>query len=117
MDHAASTICREANCDVLIKGGHLDGATKTDILYHDSKRIEKYEAKTVNTRNTHGTGCTLSSAITAHIALGYSMADAIRLAKEYLYRALEAGKDVEIGKGHGPVNHFFEPKRMESTGK
>ena len=114
MDRAASIICQEANCDVLIKGGHLEGVTKTDILYHDSKRVAKYEAKTVDTRNTHGTGCTLSSAITAHIALGYNMADAIRLAKEYLYKALEAGKDVEIGKGHGPVNHFFEPKRMEA---
>jgi len=76
--------------------------------------VAKYEAKTVDTRNTHGTGCTLSSAITAHIALGYNMAVSIRLAKEYLYKALEAGKDVEIGKGHGPVNHFFEPKRMEA---
>ncbi len=112
MDRAADKICREAKCDVLIKGGHLDGATKTDILYHDGKRIATYEARTVDTRNTHGTGCTLSSAITAHLALGYGMADAISRAKEYLYKALEAGKDVEIGKGHGPVNHFFAPKSL-----
>ena len=71
--------------------------------------METYEALTVETRNTHGTGCTLSSAITAHLALGHTMADAIRLAKTYLYKALEAGKDVEIGRGHGPVNHFFDP--------
>lgn len=112
MDHAANKICLAAKCDVLVKGGHLDGATKTDILYHDGKRIATYEAKTVDTRNTHGTGCTLSSAITAHLALGHNMADAIRLAKEYLYKALEAGKDVEIGKGHGPVDHFFAPKSL-----
>ena len=92
-----------------IVGGHLDGNTKTDILYADGQRVETYEALTVETRNTHGTGYTLSSAITAHLALGHTMADAIRLAKTYLYKALEAGKDVEIGRGHGPVNHFFDP--------
>lgn len=110
MDRAAAKICQDAVCDVLIKGGHIDGATKTDLLYHDGKRIASYEARTVETRNTHGTGCTLSSAITAYLALGCDMTDAIRLAKDYLYRALEAGKDVEIGKGHGPVDHFFAPK-------
>ena len=110
MDHAAATICREAHCDVLIKGGHLDGATKTDILYSGGSRKATFETKTVDTRNTHGTGCTLSSAITAHLALGYDTTDAIKLAKDYLYGALEAGKDVEIGKGYGPVDHFFQPR-------
>ena len=117
MDRAANKICREAaRCIVekgcraaLVKGGHLDGNTKTDILYADGQRVETFEAQTVETRNTHGTGCTLSSAITAHLALGHTMADAIRQAKTYLYKALEAGKDVEIGRGHGPVNHFFNP--------
>ena len=112
MDRAAGKICLEAGCDVLVKGGHLDGATKTDILYHDGKRVATYKARTVRTRNTHGTGCTLSSAITAHLALGHGMDDAIRLAKEYLYQALEAGKDVQIGKGHGPVDHFFNPRKL-----
>lgn len=109
MDRAAGKICNEAGCAVLVKGGHLDGNTKTDILYADGQRVETFEAQTVETRNTHGTGCTLSSAITAYLALGYTMADAIKLAKTYLYKALEAGKDVEIGRGHGPVNHFFDP--------
>ncbi len=112
MDSAALKICRVAGCDVLVKGGHIDGATKTDILYRDGRRSATYEASTVDTRNTHGTGCTLSSAITAHLALGYDMAEAIRFAKDYLHNALEAGKDVEIGKGHGPVNHFYSPKSL-----
>ena len=112
MDMAAQKICREAGCNVLIKGGHLDGNTKTDILYHDAQRIATYETKTVDTHNTHGTGCTLSSAITSYLALGFDMGDAIGHAKEYLYRALEAGKDVEIGKGFGPVDHFFDPKKL-----
>lgn len=112
MDSAARTICKEAGCDVLIKGGHLDGNTKTDILYKRGKRMSTYEATTVNTRNTHGTGCTLSSAITAFFALGMTMDEAVRQAKEYLHKALEAGKDVEIGNGHGPVDHFFNPRAL-----
>ena len=63
MDRAAKRICNEAGCAVLVKGGHLDGNTKTDILYADGQRTATYEVQTVETRNTHGTGCTLSSAI------------------------------------------------------
>lgn len=110
MDSAARIICDMAQCDVLIKGGHLDGTTKTDILYSNGCRTASFATDTVCTRNTHGTGCTLSSAITAHLALGYDMATAIRMAKEYLTGALEAGKDVQIGAGYGPVDHFFCPK-------
>lgn len=112
MDHAAAAICREARCDVLVKGGHIEGDTKTDILYSGGSRVATFETRTVCTRNTHGTGCTLSSAITAHLALGYAMADAIRLAKEYLYGALKSGGDVEIGHGYGPVDHFFSPRSL-----
>lgn len=110
MRQAANAISQAAKCDVLVKGGHLDGATKTDILFHDGTFAARFDAPTVDTTNTHGTGCTLSSAITAHLALGHGMAEAIRLAKDYLHHALEAGKDVSIGKGHGPVNHFFAPR-------
>lgn len=112
MELAARRIYQSAHCDILVKGGHLDGDTKTDIFYSNGCRTATFEAPTVDTPNTHGTGCTLSSAITAHLALGHCMADAIRLAKEYLYKALDSGKDVEIGKGHGPVNHFFDPKSL-----
>lgn len=112
MDKAAENICREADCAVLIKGGHLEGSTKTDVLYLGGLRSATYQTPSVNTRNTHGTGCTLSSAITAFLALGHGMNDSIRLAKEYLYHALEYGKNVKIGKGFGPVNHFFAPKKL-----
>lgn len=109
MDRAAAVICREADCDVLVKGGHIGGDTKTDILYSGGCRAGMFKTSTVCTRNTHGTGCTLSSAIAAQLALGHPMADAISRAKDYLHRALEAGSDVQIGHGHGPVNHFFSP--------
>lgn len=113
MERAAMRIGSDTHCDLLVKGGHIDGDTKTDILYTSGKRTETFNTRTVDTRNTHGTGCTLSSAIAAYIALGHTTADAIRHAKDYLYHALEAGKDVETGRGHGPVCHTFNPKPLE----
>ena len=71
-----------------------------------SKYIE-LSADTVDTANTHGTGCTLSSAIAAFLARGHRLEQAVRSAKQYLTSALEAGADIASGKGHGPVNHFF----------
>ena len=67
---------------------------------------------TIETHNTHGTGCTLSSAITSFLARGLEMSQAIAQAKDYLSQAIEAGKDVEIGKGHGPVAHFYNPEKL-----
>ena len=98
---------------MLIKGGHLEGATKADRLFTAEGNIANYQAASVDTRNTHGTGCTLSSAITARLALGDSLIEAIRQAKEYLTEALRQGADVTIGHGHGPVNHFYQPQSLQ----
>ncbi len=108
MNEAAMRILAEGCNTLLIKGGHLAGK-KIDRLYADNKQVREYEAQDVATRNTHGTGCTLSSAITAHLAIGYPMEEAIAKAKAWLTEALIAGADVEIGSGHGPVNHFHAP--------
>ena len=97
---------------VLVKGGHFQGAEKIDYLFEDGKPITSYRGISVNTRNTHGTGCTLSSAITSYLAREMDMNTAIAMAKTYLSGAILAGKDVQIGKGHGPVNHFYEPKAL-----
>lgn len=107
---------------VLIKGGHSEGNRKVDMLYvqDDSivegqlaaRPVQRYEHETITTRNTHGTGCTLSSAITSFVARGLCLADAIGAAKKYLSEAIGAGKDVEIGKGHGPVNHLYNPDKL-----
>ncbi|MCD8193733.1 MAG: bifunctional hydroxymethylpyrimidine kinase/phosphomethylpyrimidine kinase [Tannerellaceae bacterium] len=94
---------------VLIKGGHLEGEEKVDILYTTTHDPVKLSAQTVHTFNTHGTGCSLSSAIASFLAMGAGLPDAVRLGKEYITQALEAGKDIAVGKGHGPVNHFFHP--------
>ena len=113
MEAAAQAILAKGCQAVLIKGGHLEGATKADRLFTAEGNIANYQAASVDTRNTHGTGCTLSSAITARLALGDSLIEAIRQAKEYLTEALRQGADVTIGHGHGPVNHFYQPQSLQ----
>jgi hydroxymethylpyrimidine/phosphomethylpyrimidine kinase len=101
---------------VLIKGGHLEGVTKQDyLLYKDADgnlRERLFSFNTINTPNTHGTGCTLSSAITAFLAHGYELEQAVMCGREYLHQALISGQDVTLGRGHGPVNHFFNPQKL-----
>ena len=111
VDDAAQKILKLGVKALLIKGGHAEGKTKTDHLYMNNgggvKRVE-FTSETVETKNTHGTGCTLSSAIAAFAARGCGLEDAVRKAKDYLTGALKAGADVVVGKGHGPVCHFFK---------
>ena len=92
---------------VLIKGGHLGGDHAEDMLF-DGATMSVLSAPRVATRNTHGTGCTLSSAIAANLANGSSLADAAANAKIYLTGALRAADRLEVGEGtgHGPVHHF-----------
>ena len=100
---------------ILLKGGHEDGETKSDILFIKIQSgIEStiFSSETISTRNTHGTGCTLSSAIAAFMARGYSMHEAIAEAKRYISEAIRSGADVEIGHGIGPVNHGFNPLKL-----
>ena len=100
---------------ILLKGGHEEGEIKKDILYIKSKdeiHISYLSSPTIQTKNIHGTGCTLSSAIAAFIARGLSLEEAIIKAKEYITDAIRHGADIEIGKGYGPVNHSFNPLKM-----
>ena len=104
---------------VLLKGGHEDGEVKTDILYSKGQQSTdngqqslSLVSESISTQNVHGTGCTLSSAIAAFLALDYSLEDAVREAKRYITEAIRAGADVKIGHGFGPVNHFFNPKPL-----
>jgi hydroxymethylpyrimidine/phosphomethylpyrimidine kinase len=90
---------------VLVKGGHADGVKSVDILI-DDEGFEHFSAPRVATRNTHGTGCTLSSAIAAGLAKGRGLRDAIGAAKVYISAAIGASDQLEIGHGHGPVHHF-----------
>ncbi|WP_285799105.1 bifunctional hydroxymethylpyrimidine kinase/phosphomethylpyrimidine kinase [Duncaniella freteri] len=102
--------------NVLLKGGDSDRKDfKIDYLYLENKHTGiELRADAVNTVNTHGTGCTLSSAIASYLALGYDSEQAVRAAKFYISRALEAGAFVTTGRGHGPVNHFYAPRRLKN---
>jgi hydroxymethylpyrimidine/phosphomethylpyrimidine kinase len=93
---------------VMLKAGHLEGDTLVDIFYNAERdTFQRLASKRVYTENTHGTGCTLSSAIAAYLALGADLDTAARKAKEYIAAAIVAGADYKIGEGHGPVKHFF----------
>lgn len=98
---------------VLMKGGHLKGSNMTDILYRKNQEPLRLSVPTIDTDNTHGTGCTLSSAIAAFMALGYTLPEAVIQAKTYITEALQAGADVQLGHGHGPLNHFFHPQPLK----
>lgn len=95
---------------VLIKGGHLREDFSTDFYLQQNGDGEEFSAPRIKTRNTHGTGCTLSSAIAAGLAHGLTLKEACGKAKIYLTQALMAGKDLSLGKGCGPVNHFYHLK-------
>lgn len=98
---------------VLVKGGHLENGNMCDVLQlKDESEPHLFMAQKVESHNTHGTGCTLSSAIATFLALGNSMPEAVKQAKEYVYQGILSGKDVHIGEGHGPLNHFHSPVPM-----
>ncbi len=95
-------------CSVFLKAGHLDNDTLTDIFYNaETGKMLRLESPRIDTINTHGTGCTLSSALASYLALGCDCDSAARRAKDYITSALISGADYKIGHGHGPVNHFF----------
>lgn len=102
----AEAILKAGAATVLIKGGHGDGPESIDLLF-DGQSVRAFAAPRIATRNDHGTGCTLAAAITAHLARGYALVEAVSLSKTYLHQALEAGRGVAIGKGRGPVHHFY----------
>ncbi len=103
----------DLNCKaVLVKGGHLDGKEKVDYLLRKQYPIIPYTSPMVKTSNNHGTGCTLSSAITSFIARGEDIEQAIQKAKEYITQSLIAGANIKIGQGHGAVNHFYNPQKL-----
>jgi hydroxymethylpyrimidine/phosphomethylpyrimidine kinase len=111
--HRAGEILLAQGCRAaLIKGGHLKGKQSSDVLFTPNRAPVVFSAEFVPSDNLHGTGCTLSSAIASFLAMGHELPDAIALAKAYVTRAIQAGKDVRTGQGNGPLNHFFDPHPM-----
>ncbi|MDO3677564.1 bifunctional hydroxymethylpyrimidine kinase/phosphomethylpyrimidine kinase [Paenibacillus ehimensis] len=104
MKKAAAAIHRMGCKNVLVKGGHAAGSA-LDLLF-DGERFYTFDAERIETKNTHGTGCTYSAAIASNLALGCSLQEAVRRAKEYITTAIR--HSLSIGKGHGPTHHFYE---------
>ena len=93
---------------VLLKAGHLTDQRVVDIFYNaEDDTITELPSERIDTPNTHGTGCTLSSALAATIAQGLPLTEAARAAKDYIDSAIRSGAEYSIGHGHGPVNHFW----------
>lgn len=105
----AEALFRKGVKGVLIKSGHIDNVHANDYLFDGSvSDLYKYPYEKTDTPNTHGTGCTLSSAIASFLALGYELPEAVRKAEDYIHKAIIAGAVYKIGEGHGPVHHFFD---------
>ena len=105
---AARRLSCGGRVSVMMKAGHLSDGELTDIFYNaEDDRCIELRSRRIYTRNTHGTGCTLSSALASYLAQGYSLDDAAIAAKDYIAHAIESGADYEIGHGHGPVDHFW----------
>jgi hydroxymethylpyrimidine/phosphomethylpyrimidine kinase len=109
MQTAAESLAEYGSRSILVKGGHLQENKSTDVLYlAEEARWVTLEADRIASRNNHGTGCTLSAAIAAYMAKGCGIEKAVRQAKTYIQNAIRAGAVYTLGKGHGPVHHFFE---------
>ncbi len=103
MKNAAQALAREGAPSILVKGGHLDGGMSVDVLWHNGSFTE-FPAARVDTRHTHGTGCTYSAAITALLACGMEIPAAVERAKFYITNAIRTNPG--LGAGQGPVNHW-----------
>ena len=112
MEQAALDLLGKGARAVLLKGGHLPGDTVIDLLVTDAGEKLWMQAPRIHSPNTHGTGCTLSSAMAAHLALGASLIDAVQHARDFVREALQAGAPVRTGQGSGPLNHGYGPLPM-----
>lgn len=115
MEKAAKELLRYGSEAVLLKGGHLEGNLMCDVLQIAQENTpRRFASEKIDSRNTHGTGCTLSSAIATLLAQGYPLAEAVCRAKAYVSEGIRAGKDVHVGEGHGPLNHFHAPLPLQA---
>jgi hydroxymethylpyrimidine/phosphomethylpyrimidine kinase len=112
LDPAAQGLLAMGARAVLLKGGHLQGPQVVDLLVQAGGPTRRLASARIASRNVHGTGCTLSSAIAAHLALGHPLEAAVVLARSYILCAIAQGAPVQTGQGHGPLNHGFSPQAM-----
>ncbi len=104
----ARNLGQHYSISVLVKAGHLETKELNDVLWENQRqKTITFSNTRIETQNTHGTGCTLSSAITAFMSRGHSLAESVQKAEEYLQGAIGVGAEYILGKGHGPVHHYF----------
>ena len=109
----AGKIIMQLGCQsVLMKGGHLSSKKLTSLYFSADNTIQEYHFEKIETNNTHGSGCTLSSAIASFLAQGFDLKEAVKFSQEYVHGAIENGKDIITGKGNGPLNHFYNPQKL-----
>lgn len=109
LDRAAGDLLALGARAVLLKGGHLKGEEVVDVLAEAGSAPRRFASARIASRNLHGTGCALSSAIAAFLATGHALPDAVQRARAYVLGAMTAGAEVQVGGGHGPLNHGFAP--------
>ena len=117
LDEAAAALLALGAPAVLLKGGHLPGDTVIDVLALANGSRLRLQSPRIATHNGHGTGCTLSSAIAAHLALGLPLPQAVEQARAYILGAIAAGAHVHTGRGHGPLNHGYAPVVQRVLGR
>ena len=116
MPQAVKALSQRYHTSVLLKAGHLTEDNLVDYFYDaEQDELTLLPSVRVHTRNTHGTGCTMSSAFATLLAQGNTLQQSAKGAKEYISQAIIAGADYDIGKGHGPVNHFFRLSPVSAT--
>lgn len=109
---AGEKILRLGCRSLLLKGGHLPGPRLTSLFFDGAGGVTEFHSARVDTRNTHGSGCTLSSAIASYLARGEELPSAVARAQDYVAAAVLHGSDVAIGRGSGPLNHFHNPEKL-----
>lgn len=107
-EHIKKLGCRS----ILLKGGHQKTKIITSLLLDEKNSCHPFTFEKIDTNNTHGSGCTLSSAIASFLAQGKNLYEAVELGQQYVFDAIKHGADVHIGKGSGPLNHFFNPQKL-----
>ena len=104
---------KELGCNsILMKGGHQETTNITSLFFDPNNQCHSFKTKKIRTNNTHGSGCTLSSAITSLLAQGKTLFESVDVAQSYVHNAIYSGKNVQTGKGNGPLNHFFNPQKI-----
>ena len=108
MERVAVFLINQGLKSVLIKGGHLEGNTLINFYLDQKGTSKRLKSTRIESNNLHGTGCTFSAAIAAYLAQGFSLLKAIKKASFFVHEAIKSGKDLKIGNGIGPLNHFFD---------